>query len=301
MQTLRVWFRDHPLLAFFALSFALTWAIMVPLTLASRGIGNFPDSIPLLLLMSYGPTLAALIVTGVVAGRGGIRALLSRLLIWRVGLQWYLAAIFLNAGIILGAYGLFVVSGGAAQPLPALGPLFAVDVLLTFVVVALVNGEEIGWRGFALPRLQGRWSALVATLILGTIQAVFHLPIFFNEGPSSAGGQNGMPFAGFWLSTIAAALLLTWIYNNTHGSLLLAILFHASMNAWSSVLPFPTDGPFFWMLVGVQSVVALVVLAVYGPTRLSRRPVEEMPYVKQGAPAGLADFDERREPTDLAA
>jgi membrane protease YdiL (CAAX protease family) len=301
LQQLRAWFVHHPLLAYFALAFALAWAIMVPLTLASRGIIAFPESIPLLLFMSYGPTLAALIVTGVIAGWAGIRALLSRLLIWRVGVQWYLVAIFLNAGIILAAYGLFILTGGTAQPLPVLGPAFAVNTLLTFVVVGLVNGEEIGWRGFALPRLQSRWSALVSSLILGSIAAVFHLPIFFNQGDSSAGGQAGMPFGGFWISSVAAAILLTWLYNNTRGSILLAIVFHASMNAWSSVLPFPTDGPFFWTLVGVQSLAALAVLAVYGPARLSRKPVEAMPYVQEGAePVVLLPEDEHR-PTDLAA
>src|SRR5512132_2554747 len=86
------WISLHPLFSFFILAFAFSWAIMVPMVLDSRGLIAFQPSIPVLILMGYGPTLAALLVTGAVAGRSGIRSLLGRLLIWRVGPQWYLVA-----------------------------------------------------------------------------------------------------------------------------------------------------------------------------------------------------------------
>lgn len=301
MRQLRSWLSQHALAAFFVLAFAMAWAVLIPLALASRGMLAFSPSVPLLLFMSYAPTLAALIVTGAIAGRLGIRALLGRLLIWRVGVQWYAVAIFLNAGIILGSYALYVSTGGTAQPLPEIGPAFALNTLVTFVVVGLVNGEELGWRGFALPALQRRMSALVASLVIGSIAALFHLPIFFNEGPSAAGGQAGMPFAGFWISSVAASILMTWLYNNTRGSVLLAILFHASMNTWSSVLPFPTGGTFFWVLVGVQSAVALAVVALNGPARLSRKPEETQARGELEPLAVPSERSDREQPTDLAA
>ena len=79
---------------------------------------------------------------------------------------------------------------------------------------------------------------------------------------------------------MAAVILLTWLYNNTRGSLLLAWMFHASMNTWSEILPFPSDGPHFWMLVGVQCLVAAVVVALFGPHRLSRLPENQMPFTR---------------------
>src|SRR4030095_5436611 len=118
----------------------------------------FPSAAPLLILMGYGPTAAALLVTGVLGGWVAGRALLKRLLIWRVGWPWYLVAVFLNAAVILAALGLYTALGGPPQPWPALGPGLLLNVLLTLLVVSLVNGEEIGWRGFAWPRLQARWS-----------------------------------------------------------------------------------------------------------------------------------------------
>ena len=256
------------------------------MVLASRGLFVFEPPVPVLILMGYGPTLAALIVTGAVDGRSGIRALLRRLLIWRVGLQWYAVALLLNAGIILAALGLYLLTGGTAPSLPELGPGLLVNIVLTFLVVGLINGEEMGWRGFALPRLQARWSALVSSLVLGTVWAFFHLPIFFNQGPSQAGGQSGMPFPGFWLSIIAASILFTWLFNNTQGSILMAWMLHASMNTWSEILPFPTDGPFFWILVGVQCLVAAVVVVVFGARRLSHQPELAMP---SGIGTGVGD------------
>jgi membrane protease YdiL (CAAX protease family) len=287
------WVRRHPLLVFFVLAFVFAWAIMVPLTLSSWGLFAFPASPPLLIFMGYGPTWAALVVAGALGGRAAIRALLRRLLVWRVGWPWYLAAILLNGGIIVAALGLYALVGGVVPAWPAFNPALLVNVILTFVVVMLINGEEIGWRGFALPRLEARWGVPVAIALLGTLEALFHLPIFFSQGSSEAGGQNGTPFLAFWVSSVAAVLLLTWVYNNTRGSLLLAYLFHGSMNTWSNVLPFPaTSGAFFWCLAGVQCAVCAVVVAAFGPARLSRKPASEMPFAAEPVPvldpAGVA-------------
>jgi uncharacterized protein len=260
----RAWVRQHPLLSYCVLAFACSWAIMVPLTLASWGLLAFPASLPVFVLMGYGPTFAALIVTGALGGRAAIRSLLGRLLIWRVGWRWYAAALLLNAGIVLGADGLFVLTGGVLPAWPQLGPGLVLDVVVTFVLVTVVNGEEIGWRGFAWPRMAARWGLPAAVLALGTIEAVFHLPIFFNNGASEAGGQNGTPVVAFVASSVLATLLLGWVFNTTRGSLLMAYLFHGSMNAWSNVLPFPsTSATFFWCLAAVQFGVCAIVVVVW--------------------------------------
>ena len=143
---------------------------------------------------------------------------------------------------------------------------------MTFVLVTLLNGEEIGWRGFGLPRMTERWGWSIGVLTLGSLEA-FHLPIFFNNGASDAGGQNATPFLAFVASSMLAVVVLAWVFDNTRGSLLLACLCHGSMNTWSNVLPFPASSAnFFWCMAAVQLVVcAVVCAAALGAGRWRRR------------------------------
>ena len=265
--------RNHPLIAFFALAFGIAWAILIPSVLASYGLISLPGSTLLLLVMGYGPTIAAILVSGALGGRAEIRALLTRLLIWRVGWGWWAVTLFLNGGIILAALGLYGLLGNAVPPFPPLGPGLLLEIVVMFVLVALINGEEIGWRGFALPRLQARYGVWVTVAVLGVLETLFHLPIFFNNGPSEAGGQNGTPFLAFLASSVLAVFLFVWLYDHTRGSLLIATLFHASMNAWSNILPFPaTSASFFWLLALAQLVTVAVVLVVGGTRWMQVRP-----------------------------
>jgi uncharacterized protein len=265
--------RNHPLIGFFALAFGIAWVILVPSVLASYGLISLPASTVLLLIMGYGPTIAAVLVSGALGGWAEIRALLTRLLIWRVGWGWWAATLFLNGGIILVALGLYAVLGNEVPPFPILGPGLLLEIVLMFVLVALVNGEEIGWRGFALPRLQARYGVWVTVAVLGVLETLFHLPIFFNNGASEAGGQNGTPFLAFLASSVLAVFLFVWLYDHTRGSLLIAIMFHASMNAWSNILPFPaTSASFFWLLALAQLVVVAAVLVVGGTRWMQVRP-----------------------------
>jgi membrane protease YdiL (CAAX protease family) len=187
-----------------------------------------------------------------------------------VGWTWWAVTLFLNGAIILGALGLFRLLGNEVPPFPSLGAGLLLDIVITFVVVALLNGEEIGWRGFALPRLQERFGVLAAVGTLGVVETIFHLPIFFNNGSSQAGGQNGTPFGAFLLTSVFAVFLFVWLYNHTRGSLLIATAFHASMNAWSKILPFPATSPsFFWLLAAAQLVVIATVLVIGGTAWMS--------------------------------
>jgi membrane protease YdiL (CAAX protease family) len=157
--------------------------------------------------------------------------------------------------------------GNDVPPLPALGVELLLQIVLTFVIVGLINGEEIGWRGFALPRMQQRYGLVFTVLVLGGLETLFHLPIFFNNGASEAGGQNGMPFLAFLVTSMLAVFLFIWLYNGTRGSLLMATLFHASMNAWSNILPFPATSESFLWLIGFVQVVAIVGILLIGGTR----------------------------------
>src|SRR5215207_1689298 len=152
--------RGHPLVAFFALAYALTWW-------ASILYAVYPNPFP---VFPYGPFLAALIVTGLTLGKGGVKELLSRLVKWRVGLKWYLVAFLLPVVLAVGAVYLNVLLGAGA---PSSGQLASwPSLFVLFPLTLLIGGplgEEPGWRGYALPHLQSGRSALLASLILGVL------------------------------------------------------------------------------------------------------------------------------------
>jgi membrane protease YdiL (CAAX protease family) len=263
--------RRHPLVAFFLLTLGLTWPFMIADALRSHGFLPAGAQVYLLLGQAYGPTWAALIVTGATTGKAGIRALLRRLLVWRMGIQWYAVAIFGTAFLFYAPIKLHELFGGTPPTWPPLSMGLIPTVVLSFVVRGLVNGEEIGWRGFALPQLQARHSALSASLMVGAMWALFHLPLFFTRDNSFSATN---PFM-FLASMLAMSVLFTWVYNNTGGSLLLAYLLHASVNTWSEIVPIGAASP--WVGLGVNWLAAVIVVAVYGPARLSRKPVAELP------------------------
>lgn len=241
--------------------------------LGSQGALDFRVPVPLLVLMGYGPTLAALLVTGWTKGKSGIRALLRKLLVWRVGMLWAVVGILGMAGLFFLAYQL---SNWLGYPVPAapeipMSPIVAVPVL--FIVSLLINGEEIGWRGFALPRLQARFNALTASLILGVIWAGFHLPLFWTIGST----QAGQPIFGFLISIVASSIIVTWLYNNTD-SLLLVILFHASVNTWSQIIPgidtaHAGIGSIYWLTTGLLCATAVLITLFFGPETLTRKTI----------------------------
>ena len=271
----KAFIRLHDLTIFFFLVFALTWPFMIADALGSHALLPFRLPLPLLLVMSYMPTLAAVIVTGLAGGRKGIRTLLQKFLIWRVKFGWYLAAIGGFALICLGALlladrlagspGLRLLSEEAAS---SSGWGLVLNGVLLFVVSTLINGEELAWRGFALPRLQTRWNALASSLILGVVWTLFHAPLFFTLTGSS---QAGSSFPAFLLGTLGLSVLFTWLYNHTFGSVLLAYLFHGSVNTWTRLFPIDHGGLLIeWSMTIMIWLVAAIVVGIYGPKNLAR-------------------------------
>src|SRR5918994_4741295 len=162
--------RRHPLISFFVLAFALSWWSWI---LYAFGLSPAP-------IASFGPFLAALVVLALTYGKAGIGGLLRRMVQWRVGLRWYAVALLLPIGIALAATALNVLLGAQAPSAADLGGW--TGLFSAFAVVLLIPGfggtwEEPGWRGFALPSLQAGRSALVASLILGAVWALWHLPL----------------------------------------------------------------------------------------------------------------------------
>jgi membrane protease YdiL (CAAX protease family) len=203
-----------PLTAYFALAFALTWALL-PFAQASRGTA---------LLALFGPAAAA-VIAAAWGGRQQLRDLRGRIMEWRVPIRWYVVALLLPLPISALASGLEYLWGAHGpirpQPITVLGVL----------VFVLVVGEEIGWRGFALPRLLTRFGPWSASAALGALWALWHLPLFHLAGMP----QFGSPFLPYIAYTIALSIILTFLAQHTRGSVIIATLFHGAVNTFGVI------------------------------------------------------------------
>jgi uncharacterized protein len=271
--------RGHPLIAFFVLSYALSWwpSVLYALDLSPQPIAGF------------GPFLAALVVLALARGKSGIGGLLRRMVRWRVGLRWYAVALFLPVAITLAATSLNVLLGAQAPSGTDLGGW--TNLLPTIALLLLVPGlggawEEPGWRGFALPILQTGRSALLASLILGALIAGWHLPLMV----------VGEVHYSDIVSIMGATLVLNWVFNSASGSVLIIMLMHAVNNTISGSF----FSPMFsgadsvrqsWMLAAVWCAVAIVVVLWVGPAHLSRkhRKQEELSKIESAASAASQD------------
>lgn len=215
----------------------------------------------------WGVFLGGALVTGIADGRSGLKTYFSRIVRWRVGLKWYAVALFLPLVMRLAAFGLTIASGATLSTniqWPSL-PDLLIEMLIIFFLIGL--GEEPGFRGFALPRLMVGRSALAASLILGVLHAIWHLPLFVT------GDDSPITI----LIIISGAVLITWIFNNTKESVLIIMLLHASLNFWVGIF-----NPLFseadaarqttWLAV-VFVATAVILVAVTGPN-LARKPAQ---------------------------
>jgi uncharacterized protein len=239
---MRTLMRKHPLVSYFVLAYALTWWIYpllhVSLLLALPGL--------------FGPALAAIIMAAVTDGRSGVKALLGRTVRWRIGLPWYVVALGLPTLLALITAGLAVAFGVSFLQL---GQLSVIELVLFVLVV----GEELGWRGYALPKLLETRSALTASVILGVLWGLWHLPTFFN----AATPQQGLPIIPFVLLTIEYSIILTWLYLHTRGSVLIATLCHGAINlSQSFFLVGITGSARYWLLAVVYGVAAIALAFV---------------------------------------
>jgi len=255
------------LLWFFVLTFvlfivAIAFAAVIPLTV-------------LQLLPPWAPSIAAFIVILLILKeRNGIRKLVGKLGIWRFGIGWYLAALSPFA-IALLAIGLYI---GLSNAIP--GPHMPFDWTIGWLwlivgVVIGATGEELGWRGFALPRLQSRFNALASSLILGVYWGFWHLPTYLLLGLEE-GQFDFLNFLGFILLTVFISIIITWIVNNTDGSVLGAIIFHASFNfslaLFVEILGLIQLQWYFLAIIILYSIYAITLVIIYGYTYLSKKP-----------------------------
>ncbi len=262
------WLKRHPLFAFFVIAFAGTWLVFMPILLSKRGLGliSLPDGALALLfyIATYtGPFLAAFLMTAVLDGKRGIGKLLHRIGQWRVGFKWYL--IVLLGYPVVFIMGVIIRLGPSTIPaLMTNWPTFISGYLITIVVGFLLPtlGEETGWRGFALPHLQQAYGPLTASLVLGLLHALWHLPAYFVNGMLSTGGFDITLFVANSLGIMAFTFVWTWLFNNTMGSIFFATFVHAVSNGMSLQLLklFNLSTPDPWFAVQVGTILALGVI-----------------------------------------
>lgn len=284
--------RRGALLVFFVLVFALSWAVWIMAKLATRGIMASP--IPLGLTGMTGANcagLVAILLTAVYEGRSGLRTLFRRLRIWRVGIGWYLFALLWPVARSLLATGLALLAGYTASQhgnpfLLSDNPTFRIYMdagywaLLPITFIALFLFQlvgnslfvQLGWRGYALPRLQARVNSLWSSVILGVLLSLWLLPQFVpSQGPLWVQGQAST-FARSVVSTIITAVLYTWVFNNTRESLWPIALLHTSFAITPYFLP---AVEVTWLIILVEAALVAAVVLIYGPARLARRPALE--------------------------
>jgi membrane protease YdiL (CAAX protease family) len=264
--------KRHPIIAFFVLAYALAWIIESPLVFLTDSVSD-TQGLVIVILASNVPSAVAIVLTAIVFGRGALRKLLGRLLIWRVNPLWYLGVVLGPVALVGGMVAFNTLLGGPALSLGM--PLLGVLSMLAFSIVpGSALGEEIGWRGYALPRLQSRMSALGASLIIGPIWALWHLPLWLTGTP----GRTPTLYAAFVISTIALSVILTWVYNSTGGSLLMVVLLHATYNLPITVSIDELGGRATMPVLlyfGLTVVAAIVVVIVAGPAHLSYKHREQ--------------------------
>lgn len=259
--------KRHPLASFFVLAYAIAW---IP-SAFGLATGNYS----VLGISAFAPAISALIVNAANEGRTGIQALVSKLFLWRVRIKWVLIALL--APIVLELLAIPMHRWlGDAMPSPSFGDwiqilpaqLPALVLFLLFLVV-LSMGEELGWRGYALPRLQSRYGAVWASLILGSLWGPWHLPTFWIPGSI----QNGLPIPGYILATIGFTFIYTCLYNGSKGSVLLACLYHAASNltlTYGNAL-FPKIIGNLYLSLPALAVLVIIVMALSGSNGLVGR------------------------------
>lgn len=243
----------------------MTWLLQLVVLLNSYHVISLPQLLVLLLFgtADFGPTDVALAITVYVSGIAGVTALLAQAGRWRVKLSWYLIALLLPIGMVLLAIGIGTALGETSLPHWLQWP----QNMGSLIVPPL--GEEFGWRGFALSRLQRRYNALWASLILGVIWACWHMPIFFLPGVRLS------DFPLFFVGITAGSVLLTWLYNSTGNSLLIVMVAHAGFDlALINVPLLAVNGlllPILIMLI--YCVAAAIVVLMTGPHNLCRKAI----------------------------
>ena len=248
---------------FFVLTFAVTWGVGVVALLFPSQLetifGPMSEGNPLFFLAVFSPTLTSLLLTGFIEGREGIWNLVSRLGRWRFHIFFYFFVL-----IVVPALGyLAAVLGGKGSDLDLRYWYLYLPLLFSRIFTDPGPlGEELGWRGFTLPRLLKQYDALKASLILGVLWGIWHLPAVLCSGLP----QQGVSILAFILGGVALSILSTWLYNSTGGSVLITAMLHLTTNFSLTVIGAP-----IWIFMGFLAGVAILVILYTGPAEFIKK------------------------------
>lgn len=260
---------------FLAVTFGWSWLFWWPATLVGKELlpsgeltrflaGGFNPA-------PWGPLVGAFVVATMHGGLRGAGRLLARGIRLRFAPIWYLV-IFVMFPVLVGGALLFsALAGGTAPAMPALAQPATLPI--AFVFILLLGGplqEEFGWRGTLLDPLQERFGALAASVAVGFVWGIWHLPLFFI--PAQDGIYYQRPVWGLILTTTLISVLFTWIYNNTGKSIAAMLLLHTVFNFSHFVFPTLESDTAGLALFAAQFVVAALVVVIWGPNALSRSP-----------------------------
>ncbi len=271
----------RPLLAFFVLSYTFFWGFLALIVAILSVLGLQPDALPawalpiIGILGSWMPNLAAVVVTGVLTGREGIRQLLGKYFAFRIPFRWYFIGLF-PFPLAFAAVGLYRLTGGAVPGNMGLSVGFWTGLIILNLLQG-ATGEEAGWRGFALPRLQNTQGPVKASLILGLLWNFWHLPLWFLSGYS---GLDLLTYVlAFSVSIISLTFLITWISNKTPNSLIPIVIAHFSFNASLNLVDARGlgFGPTLSLLVvtaGIYLVIAILVWSARGWFKINTRSLK---------------------------
>jgi membrane protease YdiL (CAAX protease family) len=267
--------REYPVVLFFVLALALSWAVWIPATLLLSGT----VSTAVVIVGSFGPAVAGALLTKA-QGRS-LRTWVADMARFRVGARWWLVALGLPVAAAAVGTVAFAAEFGPIDlsVLPNRIPMWLFG--LVFVSLAGGGNEEPGWRGYALPHLQRDYSALTASLLIGVVWAVWHLPLFVLPG----GMYAGKSFTLYVPFVVAFSVILTWLYNGSGGSVPAAMLLHAGINSASVLIPAPASvvselsaRPWHMKLrLAVFAAIAVALVLYYGPKTLSARGKRTLP------------------------
>jgi membrane protease YdiL (CAAX protease family) len=262
---------------------AISWLCWLPVVAASRGYGHISasTSAALIILGTFGPFLSAVAIVARTSGFRGVGEFLGQAFRWRVGIGWYVAALVAPAAIRIVVLYVHILKGGAFPDLSDTARWLAIPT--TFLIVLLIGGptgEEFGWRGFLLQRVQPVFGLLWASIGIGVVTAFWHLPLFWIPGTP----QSHLPFVLFLVRTVALSIVSTWLYNGTRRSLLFVLLFHASLNTWPNTLYIleaeGTLGPYIsTSILYCGWAVVLVILGLMRGRGDRRKPAQSSPAV----------------------
>jgi membrane protease YdiL (CAAX protease family) len=223
--------QSNPIASFIVFTLLYSWTLWLLMILSNEGL--LPFKFPTNFLGSFGPAVGALIVTGIIQGKTGLKNILKSLINWKTSVWSYLFAIFFIIAVYITAAGIIYLIDPTLlklQKLPGVA-----EIIIYFFVIAIIGGplgEEIGWRGFLQPELLKRFNPAITSLFIALIWLLWHIPLFWLEGAVQEGGS----IIYFALSVFAMAFLFTLLYIKSNGSLLLAILFHTMINYVSAFI-----------------------------------------------------------------